>query len=111
MEATYLVECFWPGVKQDAVEAADARARARAAALRLDGSSIRFLGSLLVPDDEVVFFQFAAASSEEVVRVSAEAELPFDRLTPSMRLEPTAGRSDRTRLRRDLESSNREPAR
>src|SRR5260370_29119325 len=78
MDATYLVECFWPGVTREVVEAANGRARERTAALRREGSSLRFLGSLLVPSDEVVFFQFLATSSEEVARVSLEAELPFD---------------------------------
>jgi hypothetical protein len=88
METTYLVECFWPGVTREAVEAANARARDRAALLRREGSSLRFLGSLLVPDDEVVFFQFRATSSEEVARASLEAQLPFDRVAVSLWLEP-----------------------
>jgi hypothetical protein len=88
MDATYLVECFWPGLTREAVEAANARAVERAAALRREGSSLRFLGSLLVPGDEVVFFQFAADSSEEVVRASLDAELPFDRVAASVWLDP-----------------------
>jgi len=74
----FLVECFWPGVTRAQVEAANARARATAR--ERAGSSLRFLGSLLVPGDEVVWFQFRAASSEEVVRTSREAKLPFDRV-------------------------------
>ncbi len=88
VSGTYLAECFWPGVTRDAVEAANARVRKRAAALRRAGSSVRFLGSLLIPTDEVVFFQFAAGSSEEVLRASREAELPFDRVAASIWLEP-----------------------
>jgi hypothetical protein len=92
LDATYLVECFWPGVTREAVETANKRARQRAAALRREGSALRFLGSLLVPSDEVVFFQFAAASIEEVIRASREAELPFDRIAASLWLKP-GGRS------------------
>jgi hypothetical protein len=90
MDTTYLVECFWPGLTREAVEAANTRALERAAALRGEGSSLRFLGSLLVPGDEVVFFQFTAASREEVVRASLEAALPFDRVAASVWLEPQA---------------------
>jgi hypothetical protein len=82
----FLVECFWPGVTRELVEAAHARARAAAS----HNGSLRFLGSLLVPDDEVVLFQFSAASSEEVVRTSREAALPFDRVAESLWLEPGA---------------------
>lgn len=91
MDSTYLVECFWPGVTSDGVEAANARARERAAALRRKGASVRFLGSLLIPSDEVVFFQFMAASSEEVIRASREAEIPFDRVAAFQWLEPSGG--------------------
>ena len=81
---TYLVECFWPGVTREAVEAAAERARTRAVALRREGSSLRFLGSLLIQADEVVFFQFSASTSDEVVRASRAAELPFDRVAASL---------------------------
>lgn len=87
MEATYLVECFWPGVTREAVEAANGRAGERAAERRSEGSSLRFLGSLLVPEDEVVFFRFAAASGEEVTRASRDAALPFARVVASLWLE------------------------
>jgi hypothetical protein len=83
----FLVECFWPGVTREQVEAANARASERAAALDRVGSSLRFLGSLLVPGDEVVLFQFSAGSREEVVHTSHEAKLPFDRVTASLWLE------------------------
>lgn len=88
LEPTYLVECFWPGVTREAVETANERARECSAALRREGSGLRFIGSLLVPDDEVVFFQFTATSSEEVARASREAQLPFDRVAVCLWLEP-----------------------
>ncbi len=83
--ARFLVECFWPGVTREMVEAANARARAAA----LQGASLRFLGSLFVPGDEVVLFEFSGTSSEEVVRASREAALPFDRVAESLWLEPS----------------------
>jgi hypothetical protein len=86
MAALFLVECFWPGVTREQVEAANARAQE--AALQRGGSSLRFVGSLLVPSDEVVWFQFTAGSSEEVVSTSREAKLPFDRVSESLWLEP-----------------------
>jgi hypothetical protein len=89
VDATYLVECFWPGVPSEGVKAATNRAHEQATALRREGSSLRFLGSLLIPSDEVVFFQFLAASTEEVIRASREAELPFDRVAAFQWLEPS----------------------
>jgi len=99
MDATYLVECFWPGVTSDRVEAANTRARAESAALRRQGSSLRFLGSMVIPSDEVVFFQFMAASREEVVRASRQAELPFDRVAAFQWLKPSRGAASQRRTR------------
>jgi len=82
----YLVECFWPGVTRAEVEAANTRARAAVRGHR--GDSLRFVGALLVPGDEVVWFQFSAGSSDEVVRTSLEAKLPFDRIAESLWLGP-----------------------
>jgi hypothetical protein len=87
MQPTFLVECFWPGVTLDAVESASRRARDGAAALRVEGASVRFLGSWFVPADEVVFFQYAASSDQEVVRASRDADLPVNRVTASLWLE------------------------
>jgi hypothetical protein len=85
----FLVECFWPGVTRAQVEAAHARARAAADER---GSSLRFVGSLLVPGDEVVWFQFSARSSEDVARASREAKLPFDRIAESLWLNSEGDR-------------------
>ncbi|MBM4382141.1 MAG: hypothetical protein FJ091_02110 [Deltaproteobacteria bacterium] len=79
----FLVECFWPGVTRQQVEAASARAQAQT------GAAVRFLGALLVPSDEVVLFQFRAGSSDEVARAAREAKLPFDRVAESIWLGPS----------------------
>jgi hypothetical protein len=87
LKPTYLVECFWPGVTPDAVELASRRARDGAAALRVEGGSVRFLGSWFVPADEIVFFQYTASSDQEVLRASRDADLPVDRVTASLWIE------------------------
>lgn len=77
---TFLVECFWPGVTEPAHAEAAVRAEAAARELRSGGHGVRFLGSTLVPHDEVAFYRFAADSSGDVERASTLAELPFDRV-------------------------------
>ena len=84
--ATYIVECYWPGVTQAAVDAADARARRHAAA----PGDVRYLGSLIIPADEVVFFEFEASSAAQVRRASVAAALPFDRVVESVRVDARA---------------------
>jgi hypothetical protein len=81
---TYLVECFWPGVDGDAVDAMNVRAASAASALAAAGHSVRFVGSILVPEDEVVLCEFEGA--EALVRQASEAaEIPFARIVESTR--------------------------
>jgi hypothetical protein len=90
MDTTYLVECFWPGVTRDVIKAASERAHKSAVAQCREGFSVAFVGSMLIPADEVVFFQFTAASEDNVVRTASAAGLPFDRVSASLWLEPEA---------------------
>ena len=81
---SYLVECFWPGATREVIKAAAERARDSAAARHHEGFNVAFVGSLLVPADEVVFFQFTATSEDDVVRTARAAGLPFDRVSASL---------------------------
>ncbi len=87
---TYLVECFWPGATRELITAAGGRARNRATALRREGLAVAFVGSMLMPADEVVFFLFTANSADDVIRTARAAALPFDRVSASLWLEPEA---------------------
>jgi len=82
MEATarsFIAECFWPGVTEADVEALDARASAAADALARGGEPVRFLGSILMREDEVVLCQFDGAA-DAVRRAAERAEIPFERI-------------------------------
>ena len=80
----YVAECFWPGVDEAAVRALDARAGGCADELARAGEPVRYLGSILMREDEVVLCLFDG--SEAAVRAVAErAEIPFERI-----LEATA---------------------
>ena len=82
--ATFIVECFWPGVTQGDVEMLDARAVAAASALTQSGRPLRYLGSILMQDDEVVLCEFEGP--EDTVRRAAEsAEIPFARIVKTAR--------------------------
>lgn len=80
----FVAECFWPGVKDADIEAADARARLSAQALAHDGNPVTYLGSVLFPSDEVVFFEFSSLSADIVRRVSELAAIPFARIVESV---------------------------
>ena len=87
---TFMAECFWPGVSEQKLREAGARARRAAAASGRDGDRVRYLGAILVPADETAFCLFEAASVEAVRQVSARAAIPFERVVETVRLEPKA---------------------
>jgi Nickel responsive protein SCO4226-like len=75
----FVAECFCPGVDEAALRALDARAGASAAELAGRGEPVRYLGSILMREDEVVLCLFEGG--EQAVRRAAEqAEVPFDRI-------------------------------
>jgi hypothetical protein len=76
---SFIAECFWPGVTAAEVAALDQRAAASASELTQAGEPVRYLGSILMREDEVVLCQFEGAA--DAVRRAAElAEIPFERI-------------------------------
>ena len=75
----FVAECFWPGVRESDLYALDIRALARAAALTSAGEEVRYLGSILLRDDEVVLCRFEGAAAA-VRQAAVEAEIPFERI-------------------------------
>jgi hypothetical protein len=84
--AEYMAECLWPGVTTADLEALEARATASAAATADESDEVRYLGSMLVPQDEVVFCFFAGPSSDAVAAVARRADIPFERVLRSVRV-------------------------
>lgn len=70
----FVAECYWPDVSEHAVRAVDERIAACAAAL-----DVRYLGSILLREDEVVLCQFEG-TADAVREVVARAEVPFERI-------------------------------
>jgi Protein of unknown function (DUF4242) len=78
-DSEYVAECFWPGVDEAAVRAVDHRIAHCAAELTRNGTPVRYLGSLLMREDEVVLCLFEG--DEHSVRTVAErAGVPFERI-------------------------------
>ena len=66
---------------------------------RATNGDVRYLGSLLMPVDEVVFFHFEGASAAAVRQASVAAELPFERILESVSLSDTLAPSPDRRAR------------
>jgi len=80
---SFVAECYWPDVHEDDVRALDQRIAASLA------DDVRYLGSLLLAEDEVVLCHFEG-SADAIRRVAALARVPYERLlaaTVSVRTE------------------------
>ncbi len=86
---SFVAECFWAGVSADDLPALDVRAQTSVARMAREGAQVRYLGSLLVAEDEVVlcFFEGSAAS---VRRAAERAAIPFERIVETT-ASPWAG--------------------
>jgi hypothetical protein len=74
-----LVESYWPGVTAERVAAADAETLRALAALADRRSPARYLGSMLVPDDELLLRLFAGGAPELVRDANVRAGVPVER--------------------------------
>jgi hypothetical protein len=76
----FVAECFWSGVTEADLAGLDVRARAGA-----EQSGVRYLGSMLMREDDVVFCFFDGASPDAVASAATRAEIPFERIVEAVR--------------------------
>jgi hypothetical protein len=76
----FLVERYWPGVTADDVGELNARLDA------FSGAAATFAGSILVPEDEVVLFEFRAVDADAVLALCRLAGARCDRIVPATHL-------------------------
>ncbi len=79
---SFVAECYWPGAHQDDLRELDERVEACVAELALEGERVRYLGSMLMVDDEVVLCLFEG-SLVTVQRAAERAGIPFGRILRS----------------------------
>ena len=90
-----IAECLLPGITPTIAEALGDQVRAELARSR---SPVSFIGSLLMPEDEVLLCLFAGPLAQ--VRTASEgAGLPFERILGCLRFgwtqpEPVKGQSE-----------------
>ena len=86
-----MAECFWPGVTEQQLADAGARARRAADEINSNGVLARYTGSILVPNDEIALCFFDAASIDAVSDLNRRAAIPFERILQIVRLDdPTS---------------------
>lgn len=88
----FLVELYVSKADIAAVERGAERARIGAEELTREGTPVRYVRSIFVPEDETCFFLYEAASTDAAREAATRAALPFERLT-ELFPEPGAGHS------------------
>lgn len=85
--AEFLVELYVSRTDSGAVASDAARARLAAEELTREGTPVRYLRSIFVPEDETCFSLYEAASADDVREVARRAALRFEHvaevLTPA----------------------------
>jgi hypothetical protein len=83
VQTRYVAECFWAGVQEEDLRELDRRIVASVLNVAVDGEPVRYLGWLLVIDDEVVLVQFEGPMGT-VRRVAEHAGIPFGRILTAL---------------------------
>jgi hypothetical protein len=82
----YAAKCYWPGVSQSELEQVATRA------LKADSqptrSDVKYRGSLLFGDDDLVLCLFEGPSHAAVKRATEHVGIPCERIMQSVWLEP-----------------------
>ena len=80
----YTAKCFWPGVTEDELRLA----AARAAAENVEQPEATFRGALYLPRDELVLCLFEGISRAPVKRASERAGMPCERVIETVWVAP-----------------------
>jgi hypothetical protein len=83
-ERRYLLETYFPRESRHRLPEIAARVGAAADAMRVDGTDVRYLLRIFVPEDETCFHLFAAPSAQAVSAVSKRAALDYDRIVEAV---------------------------
>jgi hypothetical protein len=78
--AEFLLEIHIPQADLDAVKRGARRARFVAERHRRQGSAVRYVRSIFLPEDETWLILYQAVDADAVRAAASDAELPFERL-------------------------------
>ena len=79
VDAGFVAECYWAGVGPEDLRSLDERVSSCASELTRTGERVRYLGSMLIVEDEVVLCLFEG-SATAVRSVAERAAIPFGRI-------------------------------
>jgi Protein of unknown function (DUF4242) len=80
----FLVELYVSRTDGASVESNAERSRIAAEELTREGTPVRYVRSIFVPDDETCFYLYEATSADDVREVARRAALPFERIAEAI---------------------------
>jgi hypothetical protein len=80
----FVAECLWPDVRESDLCSLDDRVNEQAVRLVAGGLAVRYIGSMLMREDEVVLCLFEG-DVDSVRELAEAAEIPFDRILETAR--------------------------
>jgi hypothetical protein len=81
---SYLLEAYMPKTCAGDAPAVIARARAAAEQMTREGMAVRLVRSFFLPEDELCFCVFEAASAAEVTEAGRRAAMSVGRIQPAV---------------------------
>jgi hypothetical protein len=82
--AEFIVESYVARMDSAACEREAERCRVAAEEVTREGTPVRFLRAIFVPEDETCFYLYEAVSAQAVREVARRARLPFDRVADAV---------------------------
>jgi hypothetical protein len=76
----FVVERYLPGISPIDLGLALHRLHAVCRQMREEGRVVRYLGSVIVPEDEACLSHFDAAAADAVEEANRRANVPYDRI-------------------------------
>ncbi len=89
--AEFLIELYVSRADRQAIESASERARAAAEELTKEGTAVRYVRALFLPEEETCFYFYEAASADQVREAARRAVLPYHSVLEAFS-EPRPGR-------------------
>jgi hypothetical protein len=82
----FLAERYLPRASEHVARADAKQAREASELLTQEGTDVSYLGSALIPADQMCFAVFEAHSAEQVEQLIARAAIPYDHVVEAVRL-------------------------
>lgn len=84
----FMVERSLKGIPMNDLAAAQKRAISTAEEMSKAGTPVRYIRSTFVPDSGRCMCLFGAEDAEQVKKLNAKANIPFDSVVPALDLTP-----------------------